>query len=85
MDKTTLAHAVRAALEAGAAIMDIYTDPDADFGIERKSDNSPLTIADRKSHETITGILSKTGIPVLSEEGLSFPYDTRKERTGLCG
>lgn len=79
MDKTTLAHAVRAALEAGAAIMDIYTDPDADFAVERKSDNSPLTIADRKSHETITGILSKTGIPVLSEEGLAIPYDTRKE------
>lgn len=79
MDKTTLIYAVRAALEAGAAIMDIYTDPDADFAVERKSDNSPLTIADRKSHETITGILSKSGIPVLSEEGMDIPYETRKE------
>ena len=36
--------AIRAALDAGKAIMDIYTDPESDFGIERKADNSPLTI-----------------------------------------
>ena len=35
--------AIRAALDAGKAIMDIYTDPESDFGIERKADNSPLT------------------------------------------
>ena len=34
--------AIRAALDAGKAIMDIYTDPESDFGIERKADNSPL-------------------------------------------
>ena len=29
--------AIRAALDAGKAIMDIYTDPESDFGIERKA------------------------------------------------
>ncbi len=41
--------AIRAALDAGKAIMDIYTDPESDFGIERKADNSPLTKADKKA------------------------------------
>lgn len=71
--------AVRAAIEAGAKIMSVYTDPDADFEIEKKADNSPLTIADKKSHETISGILSGTNIPILSEEGKKIPYETRKE------
>ena len=34
--------AIRAALDAGKAIMDIYTDPESDFGIERKADNLSL-------------------------------------------
>ena len=33
--------AKQAALEAGAEIMKIYTDPSQDFGIEKKADNSP--------------------------------------------
>ena len=71
--------AIRAAIEAGAKIMSVYTDPDADFEIEKKADNSPLTIADKKSHETISGILSGTDIPILSEEGKKIPYETRRE------
>ena len=71
--------AIRAAIEAGAKIMSIYTDPDADFEEEKKADNSPLTIADKKSHETISGILSGTNIPILSEEGKKIPYETRRE------
>ena len=77
--------AIRAAIEAGAKIMSIYTDPDADFeeekkaDKEKKADNSPLTIADKKSHETISGILSGTDIPILSEEGKKIPYETRRE------
>lgn len=78
MDKNILIFAVRAAIEAGAKIMNVYTDPEADFEIEKKADNSPLTIADRKAHEVITGILAETNIPVLSEEGKKLPYETRK-------
>ena len=49
------------------------------FEIEKKADNSPLTIADRKAHEVISGILSSTNIPVLSEEGKKLPFENRKE------
>ena len=79
MDKNILMVAIRAAIEAGAKIMSVYTDPDADFEIEKKADNSPLTIADKKAHETISNILCGTDIPILSEEGKKIPYETRKE------
>lgn len=66
-----------AAYQAGIEIMKIYTDPFSDFGIERKADNSPLTIADRKAHEVIVSYLSTTPYPILSEEGKSIPYSER--------
>ena len=70
--------AKRAALDAGAEILKIYTDPKQDFGIEKKADNSPLTLADKAAHECIMRYLQETGIPVLSEEGLHLPYEERK-------
>ncbi len=69
--------AIRAALDAGKAIMDIYTDPESDFGIERKADNSPLTKADKKAHAIILMALSVTPFPVLSEEGKEIPFAER--------
>ena len=59
--------AIRASLEAGKDILDIYNDPSQDFGIEKKSDNSPLTLADKASHRCIMQHLEPFGIPVLSE------------------
>ncbi|MDA8402990.1 MAG: 3'(2'),5'-bisphosphate nucleotidase CysQ [Desulfobacteraceae bacterium] len=56
--------------------MEVYRQPD--FGVEEKSDKSPLTLADKKAHETIVAHLSEFGIPVLSEEGRSIDYETRK-------
>ena len=70
--------AIRAAQLAGADIMQIYTDPAADFGIERKADNSPLTRADKAAHERIVSLLADTGIPILSEEGAHTPYEERR-------
>lgn len=70
--------AIRAAIEAGEEIMAIYSNPDADFSIERKADNSPITIADKNSHSIINRLLQTTGIPVLSEEGGNVPYAERK-------
>ena len=67
MDKTILLTAIRAALEAGKEIMAVYTDPNSDFEIEKKADNSPLTIADRKSHAVIAKTLQETPYPLLSE------------------
>lgn len=74
--------AIRAALDAGKAIMDIYTDPESDFGIERKADNSPLTKADKKAHAIISMALSVTPFPVLSEEGKETPLPN--VQAGTC-
>ena len=79
MKKNILIIAVRAALKAGASIMNVYTDPNSDFEIEKKADNSPLTIADRKAHEIIAETLTSTPYPVLSEEGKKFTYESRKD------
>ena len=70
--------AIAAALEAGKEIMRIYDDPSQDFGIERKADNSPLTLADKAAHNCIVRHLEPTGIPILSEEGAHLPYEERK-------
>lgn len=78
MDKKILFIAIRAALAAGHKIMTVYTDPNADFEIEKKADNSPLTIADRKSHEVITTMLASTPYPILSEEGIQIPVEERQ-------
>lgn len=71
--------AIRAAIDAGKAIMDIYNDPAADFGIEQKADNSPLTKADKAAHKIISNLLSVTPFPILSEEGADIPYKERKK------
>jgi 3'(2'), 5'-bisphosphate nucleotidase len=68
--------AIQAAIKAGNEILDVYYN--FDFGVEFKSDNSPLTIADKRAHDVIFGILTETKLPVLSEEGNSISYDERK-------
>ncbi len=76
--KSALSLAIRAALAAGREIMEIYTDPRQDFGIERKADNSPLTLADKAAHSRIVGMLQETRLPIMSEEGQSFDYEIRR-------
>ncbi len=76
MMKQLLNTAISAALEAGKAILEIYHS--REFDIEIKGDNSPLTKADTSSHNVITSFLTKTDIPVLSEEGKSIAYEERK-------
>jgi len=68
---------IKAALEAGKVILEIYKS--ADFEVEIKGDNSPLTKADRVSHNMLVSHLEETGIPILSEEGEEIPYKERKE------
>ncbi len=70
--------AIEAAIEAGKRIIEIYDDPSADFGIERKADNSPLTKADKAAHNQIVEFLEPLEIPILSEEGRNIPYEERK-------
>lgn len=70
---------IRVALDAGRAIMDVYTRPDTDWEVERKADHSPLTVADRRAHAVIADALARSGCPLLSEEGEHLPYAERRE------
>ncbi len=83
MMQTLLDIAIRASLAAGRDILSIYNDPAADFGIELKADNSPLTRADKAAHQRIMTFLEPTGIPVLSEEGAHLPYEERRHWSRL--
>jgi 3'(2'), 5'-bisphosphate nucleotidase len=74
--KALLLLAVKAALSGGEEILTVY---DSDFAVEQKEDRSPLTLADKKAHEAICALLNDEGLPVLSEEGKSIPYEERKE------
>ena len=68
--------AVNASIRAGALIMEVYNSDD--FQVNLKSDKTPLTLADRLAHDSIKNDLSKTFIPVLSEEGRNIVYEERK-------
>ncbi len=65
-------------LEAGKAIMDIYQD-ESRFNVTLKSDDSPLTLADKKSNEIICKGLAEMApnIPIISEENKEIPYEER--------
>lgn len=71
--------AIEASLLGGREIIKIYSDPNSDFGIERKADNSPLTIADKAAHKAIEEILSRHNLPILSEEGREIKWSERSE------
>jgi len=65
-------------VSAGEAITKIYQS--ADFSIEIKSDNSPVTLADKKSSEIINEGLCNNfpEIPVIDEENRILDYELRK-------
>lgn len=67
------------ALEAGKAIMDIYENA-PDVQIEQKSDQSPLTLADKASNQVICSGLEALAVkyPIVSEENKAIPYELRK-------
>ena len=67
--------ALEGAFEAGVAILEIYHS--GEFDVTLKGDDSPLTKADLASHEVIMRHLSRTQIPVLSEEGRNIPFSER--------
>ncbi|RMG03861.1 MAG: 3'(2'),5'-bisphosphate nucleotidase [Nitrospirae bacterium] len=74
--ETVLRAALRAALIAGEAILDVY---EGEFDVEKKADDSPLTIADQRAHRLISNSLhyELPDIPILSEEGRDIPYSER--------
>jgi len=78
LDKINIEDIKQIALDAGDAIMQIYT---KDFTIEYKDDKSPLTEADLKSNEIICNKLRELfpTIPIMSEENKQVEYTERKE------
>jgi 3'(2'), 5'-bisphosphate nucleotidase len=72
-----LAIAVEAAVQGGAAIMEIYAKED--LGIEYKEDESPLTLADKKCNDVINTYLIKTAHPIISEENRQLEFQERKD------
>jgi len=72
---TTIAK--EAAFTAGKGILKVYDS--ADYGVEMKGDNSPLTKADRAANKVIVSYLKKAGLPILSEEGNDVPFVVRKD------
>ncbi|MCB9285267.1 MAG: 3'(2'),5'-bisphosphate nucleotidase CysQ [Lewinellaceae bacterium] len=73
---------IRLALEAGAAILEIYQNEE-DWQVEKKDDHSPLTRADRRSNEIICAGLQRLtpDIPIISEENRTIPYEERQHYT----
>lgn len=63
------------ALLAGKEIMEVYSN---DILVAEKEDKSPLTEADARAHRIIASALAKTGLPILSEEGKTIPFEERK-------
>lgn len=62
---------------AGEAILEVYA---SSFAVDRKDDRSPLTEADRRSHDILCDYFQERfAYPVLSEEGRDIPYVERKQ------
>ncbi len=72
--------------QAGQAIMPYFSgekhirsiDPET----ETKEDGSPVTLADMAAHRVINaGLQTLSDLPILSEEALAMPYETRRHWT----
>ncbi len=63
--KDVLLDSIKSALEAGKIIEDIYQ---TKFDVDIKSDNTPVTLADRLSNKKIIELLCHHNISIISEE-----------------
>ena len=85
MEQKYVMAAIDAALKAGEKILSIYNDPASDFQIEKKADNSPLTIADRKAHENHCRISKEYPLPIIERRRKAFILCREKVRGTLYG
>ncbi|HMB73052.1 MAG TPA: 3'(2'),5'-bisphosphate nucleotidase CysQ [Gammaproteobacteria bacterium] len=76
--ESSLASLRTIAREAGRAIMNVYA---GEFDVELKDDRSPLTAADKASHELIVAGLAalEPPLPVLSEESPAQAVANRRQ------
>lgn len=68
------------AVSAGDEILKVYAD-ESSFGVELKSDDSPLTKADKAANDVIVEGLKKllVNYPIISEEEKQVSYEVRKD------
>lgn len=73
---------LKIARQAGDVILNIYRKFEH-IEVEQKSDNSPLTLADRSSNDLICRALEKLPVhyPIISEENKMLPWEERKNWT----
>jgi len=74
-DRQLLELAINGAVKAGARILEVYNQ--SSVLTEYKADHSPLTEADKASHQVLEDILSDSNLPILSEEGEHLTYEER--------
>ena len=77
MNSTILSQLINLTSQAGEIIMDLRANS-VNYSI--KTDNTPVTSADKASHELIVNTLQKLtpDIPILSEESSHIPFLTRQ-------
>jgi 3'(2'), 5'-bisphosphate nucleotidase len=79
---------LKCCMDSGKAILDWYYHPD-EIEFSRKEDLSPLTEADKQSHQIIVSCLLSLNngfgldIPVLSEESAEISFSDRKDWTSF--
>lgn len=75
-----LSLAVETALKAGDCLLNhFHSSRLRELNIGYKEDQSPVTIADREANNIILKNLSRTTIPVISEEEIPISYDIRSK------
>lgn len=81
LDQIDIDYLLETARLAGDAIMEVYGQKELFDRVDYKADDSPLTIADQRSHEIIKKRLEKrySPIPLISEEGREMAYEERKD------
>ncbi len=67
---------IHASLLGASEILKVYEE---DFKVEYKSDNSPVTLADKNANAIIEKTLAPSGINFIGEENEQVPFDTRKD------
>ena len=83
LSQEDIQYLIEAAVKAGEEILTVYHNTSLFNAVDYKADNSPLTIADQRSHLIIEERLKKRfpAIPILSEEGSHTAYAERKHWT----
>jgi 3'(2'), 5'-bisphosphate nucleotidase len=79
--KDSIPHIIKLLRAAGRQIMEVYAMGAQNLEVEWKKDSSPLTLADRLSHEYLMEQLAvlDDSIPIMSEESVQLPYSERRQ------